>query len=147
MDEENLKLNYIGIFGGVLALISIVLPWISIFVFNLNLLDLVNLTALASALPGVAAVEAIIYGTFALLIIGGIFGLVGGCIAGGKGKSILGVGGVLTILSIIVFAAGLGSQGVPLFVILPAIGFWLALIAGIIMLVAMKKHPIETTPT
>jgi hypothetical protein len=100
MDEENLKLNYIGIFGGVLALISIVLPWISIFVFNLNLLDLVNLTALASALPGVAAVEAIIYGTFALLIIGGIFGLVGGCIAGGKGKSILGVGGVLTILSI-----------------------------------------------
>jgi hypothetical protein len=120
---------------------------------NISLLDFINVAGLASTFPGAEAFQGIIYGTFALLIIGGILGLVGGCIAGGKGKSILGVGGVLAILSIIVFAAGLGSQGVPLFdsycgaSIFLSFGFWLALIAGIIMLVAMKKHPIETAPT
>jgi hypothetical protein len=106
----------------------------------------------------------------ALIILGGILGLVGSIIPT-RGKMFLALGGVFALLSIIVFAFGLQTElskgfGIPGTVTFPGIGlfssgsydisydaitvtlsystylsfgFWLALIAAIIMFVAMKK--------
>jgi len=181
-----LRLNYIGIIGGILAFISLALPWWTLTLSGQAMGVPISISADFSVYPYKSAVSFMGFSmdipmnfwfgstTLALVILGGILGIIGSIILD-KGKTVLAIGGVLTLLSIIVFAAGLQSEfskagglsipspvpgGEPLEI--PTIGlfssgtwnimgttvnyssylsfgFWLALIAAIIIFVAMKK--------
>lgn len=173
--------NYIGIIGGILAFISLALPWWTMTISSGAMG--ITVSGDVSIYPYRASVSAlgmamdipmeIWFGwiALALIILGGILGLVGSIIPT-RGKMVLALGGVFALLSIIVFAVGLQTElskgfGIPGTVTFPGIGlfssgsfdivsygeitvtlsystylsfgFWLALIAAIIMFVAMKK--------
>lgn len=99
------------------------------------------------------------WAALAFVIVGGILSIVGSVVA--KGKTILLIGAVLTLLSIIIFALGLqmdlssnlGEAGIGLFSSgsylganfssYLSFGFWIALVAAIIAFVAYTKHPAE----
>ena len=153
-----MKLNIIGLIAAILAFITIVLPWWTMSVigisFSFSLLDFANLAGIVSSVPGASAFDIwFVWAALALLAIGGLLGLVGSFLIGGKGKSLLAVGGILVILAPIIFAAGLAATGLPLFGSISSggyditfyisFGFFLALIAGILMLISLKKHPME----
>jgi hypothetical protein len=155
-----MKLNYFGIVGAVLAFVSIALPWWTVSVS----------AGIAGGTGNWYLYNAGTYGTglnlwydwlaLLLVILGGITGLAGSIIPNVK-KMLIG-GGILALLSIIIFAVGLqndlSSHTSPLGVSLNifssssfsiygfsysystylSFGFWLALIAAIIMLVAMR---------
>ena len=108
------------------------------------------------------------------VVIGGLLGLAGSVIASGRRKIFLALGGILVLLSIIVFAVGLQNQitsgslatGYPTEVGLfssgsttnpggwsinystyLSSGFWIALVATILMFVgAAVSKPVETIP-
>jgi len=152
-----LKLNVLGLISAIIAFISIFLPWYSftyIVTFNFNLLDFANLAGLLAGVPGTEALQTwFIWVALALLVIGGLLGLLASFIIGGKGKSLLAVGGILVLLSPIIFAGGLASIGFPLFGSISAdlvsisffisFGFFLAFVAAILMLISTRKHPTE----
>jgi len=142
-----MKLNYIGIVGAIIAFISISLPWWTYIEsgvsYDLKLYDQGSLTSLN-----------IWYGWVALLflIIGGLLGLAGSVMLDGK-KTVMG-GGILALIAIIIFPVGLQTDlmrlnvsfgvffsgtisGVTVSTYL-SYGFWLALLAAIIMLVATR---------
>ncbi|MEM0007007.1 MAG: hypothetical protein QXR89_01905 [Candidatus Bathyarchaeia archaeon] len=185
-----MKVNYVGIIGGILAFISLALPW-----WTMNM----SISAGGEIpIPGPYSVDISIYpykGTVSasimgipismdisinvwygwaalvLVVVGGILGILGSIISGNK--VMLVVGGILALLSIIIFAAGLQIElsqgmsippptgtGTPLqlpalglfssgsFVLMDvpvnystylSFGFWIALIAAILMFVAMRK--------
>jgi len=90
------------------------------------------------------------YTAMAFIGLAGVLGLVGSVI-GKPGKGVLAVAGLLGLLSVIVFVAGFvmnvpnGSQylfyssgGVSAYLYG---GFWLALIAAILLFVASARHP------
>ncbi len=112
----------------------------------------------------------------ALIVIAGIAAIVGSLIIGKTGKMILTVAGILALLSIIIFAAGLQGElskappvsGFPEVGLFSSgswsfiggasmnyqsylsFGFWLALIAAIIAFISLGKHPTvppEAPPT
>jgi hypothetical protein len=175
-----LRLNYIGIVGGILAFISLALPWWTLTLSAMGMSVNVSAypykaTASFMGLSMDIPMEAW-YGSAALvlIILGGILGILGSVMPA-KGKSILAIGGVLALLSIIIFAAGLqgelskgltipspttGGSSLPLPEIglfssgtwtMPGVpvpmnytsylsfGFWLALVAAIIIFAAIKK--------
>jgi len=157
--EENgdLKANYIGIIGAILALISLVLPWWTVLVSSLGITVSVYLyhyqfSGLGTTI-GVSTEQGwYMWAALVLVIVAGLLGLVGG-IKYGK-KSLLG-GGALALLSTIIFAAGLQMQlsgegdsfglfsfgeGYSAYL---SFGFWLALVAAIVMFTASRKKPIE----
>lgn len=160
-----LKLNYIGIVAGILAFISIALSWWTISVSATGITAFsydVYLYQVAS-IEGIALEAWFIYAALALIIVGGILAIVGSVIA--KGKMILLGGGVLALLSIIIFAVGLQMElskipisGIGLFSsgsigagevamnwsTYLSFGFWIALVAAILCFVAYIKHPMET---
>jgi len=187
-----LRLNYIGIIGGILAFISLALPWWTLTLSGQAMG--IPISADFSVYPYKGAVSFmgfsmdipmnVWFGSTALVlvILGGILGIVGSIILD-KGKAVLAIGGVLTLLSIIVFATGLQSEfskaegfSIPIpagggSLEIPAIGlfssgtwdimgttvnyssylsfgFWLALIAAIIIFAAVKKAvPAAVAPT
>ncbi|MGB8779823.1 MAG: hypothetical protein WCD81_04150 [Candidatus Bathyarchaeia archaeon] len=142
-----MKLNYVGIVGAILAFVSIALPWWteSVFGFNydLKLFD-----------QGTFSTFNYWYGWLALLlvVIGGILGLAGSVMSNGK-KIVMG-GGILALIAIIIFPIGLQTDlmrlNAPFGIFFNgtissisvstylSYGFWLALVAAIIMLVAMR---------
>lgn len=138
-----MKLNALGLIAAILAFISIVLPWYSITSsyggINYSLLDFIQ----AITVPWY------IWGALALVVIGGLLGLFGSFIIGRNGKNLLVVAGILVILSPIIFAGGYASEGAQLFGSVYGItyflsaGFFLALIAGILLFISTKKHPME----
>ena len=106
------------------------------------------------------------WAAFTLIVIAGIAGIVGSVIVGKTGKIILIVAGILALLSIIIFAAGLQSElskappvsGFPEVGLFSSgswsfmgvsmdyssyltFGFWLALIAAILAFISLLKHP------
>jgi hypothetical protein len=125
---------------------------------------------------GISAPLNLWYGWAALafIVLGGLLGIVGSLMAHAQnGKMLLMGGGVLALLSIIIFAVGLqsdlsslsgvtGGLSIGLFTIPPvtigtggsaisystylSYGFWLALASAIIMLVAMGRKPKENVP-
>jgi len=171
---SGLKLNYLVIVGAILAFISIVLPW---WTMTLSLpsdgvsasidasMYLYQVTVLGrSTGPGWYSWVAL-----AFVVIGGIFGIVGSIVK--HGKRLVAGGGVLALLSIIVYAAGLqldlmqGTSEVAVFGI-PGLGlfssgtltygsvslnytsylsfgFWLALVSAIVLFIAVRMHPRE----
>ncbi|MBX5328714.1 MAG: hypothetical protein QHH18_05690 [Candidatus Bathyarchaeota archaeon] len=121
-----MKINYIGIIAGILAFVSIALPWwtmaqsatgmsgdASIYLYQAKAtytsggttmtIDLTNPPAPATALNIWYSWTAL-----ALVIIGGVLLIVGSVTALGK-KLLLG-GGVLALIAIIVFAVGLQNE-------------------------------------
>jgi hypothetical protein len=175
-----LKPNYIGIIGGILAFVSLALPWWTMTMSS----TLMGLTYSVdvSVYPYQARASALGFSTtvamelwfgwvaLALIVLGGVLGLVGSLMLA-KGKMLIAVGGILALLSVIVFAVGLQielSKTAPLeegpmvglfssgsynlmeismnYSTYLSFGFWIALIAAIIMLIAAKKAPIETAP-
>ena len=121
-----MKINYIGIVAGIIAFISLALPWwtmtMSAEVIEIEMsadVSVYTYDARASAkVMGVKASESIVdgfsiwygYAALALIVIAGVAGIVGSLIVGKNGKKILVVAGILALLSIIIFAAGLQGE-------------------------------------
>jgi len=142
-----MKLNYLGIVGAILAFISIALPWWteSVFGFNydLKLFDQATFSTLNYW-----------YGWLALLfvLLGGLLGLAGSVMPNGK-QTVM-AGGILALIGIIIFPIGLQTDlmrlNIPFGIFFSgtissinvstylSYGFWLALVAAIIMLLAVR---------
>jgi len=182
-----LKVNYIGIAAGIIAFISLALPWwtmtMSAEALGIEISADVSVhtyDARASVKGlGLEASESIVdgfsiwygYTALAFIIIAGVAGIVGSLIVGKNGRMILVVAGILALLSIIIFAAGLQSElsklteateetmpGLPEVSLFSSgsysfmgasmdystyltFGFWLALIAAILAFISLLKHP------
>jgi len=170
-----LKPNFVGIAGGVLAFISLLpfLPWwtmtLSAAGSSIDLsLYLYRATAMGITVPGL--VSWYCWVALALVVVGGILGIVGSVTK--YGKKLISGGASLALLSIIIFAVGLllelsqlattpilGTtiKGVSLFssgsitvgevtlnfTTYLSYGFWLALVSAIVMFAALKTHPKE----
>jgi hypothetical protein len=148
-----MKLNYVGIVGAIIAFISIALPW-----WTVSVLGATGNWYLYNAGDYGAGLN-LWYNWVALLLIilGGVVGLAGSTMLNGK-KMLIG-GGLLALLSIIIFAAGLqmdlsshnalvGIFSTGTYSTYLSYGFWLALVAAIIMLVAMRySKPTSQTPS
>lgn len=175
-----MKLNYVGIVGGILAVVSLALPWWTMSVSSSALGSTFSMDAsmypyqATATAMGVSEIVSINlwfgWAALALVVIGGLLGLVAGVIT--ARRTLLAVGGLLVLLSIIVFAAGLQNEisngtlatgfptGVGLFSSSSynymglsmsystylSFGFWLALVAAIVMFVASTRKIVETVP-
>jgi hypothetical protein len=169
--KRHLKQNVIGIVGGIIALISLALPWwtmtasTSAYFFNYSgTASIYPYQATANYAGVSAAVNINIwYGWAALILVvfGGLMGIIGSIAR--NARTILVAGGLLALLSIIVFAVGLQNAlsstvvltGYPIVGLFSSgslsgyanystylsYGFWLALVAAITMLVASLKKP------
>lgn len=166
-ENSTLKPNIIGIVGGILAFVSLALPWWTMSVSSLGIsVDVSVYPYMASVAGFGSAAISLWYGWLALVLvlIGGLLGIVGS-VTPGKAK-MLSVGGALALVSIIIFAVGLqlellqgllgtGSANVYLFgsgsiasggvevgyFAYLSFGFWIALVAAILMFVASRKKP------
>ena len=177
--EENLlKPNYIGIVGAIIAFISLILPWwtmsVSYSIFSVSYSVDVSIylyQTTTGAITFALANSWYLWAALALVIIGALLALAGSVM--GKGRMMLIGGGALTIIGIIVFAAGLmmdlsnvsGFSGIGLFnsgtisagefgsmnfSTYLSYGFWLALVAAIIMFIGAfwkPKEKMATPPT
>jgi hypothetical protein len=151
-----LKQNILGIVGAIIAFISLVLPWWTMIVsFSAFSYSYSIYPYQASSALGID----IWYGWAALVLvlIGGVLGVAGSLAQ--RTKMILVIGGLLVLLSIIIFAVGLQNalsqsavamvyRNVSLFssgsfldanyTTFLSFGLWLALIATIVMLAASR---------
>lgn len=140
-----MKLNVLGLIAAILAFITIILPWYSDSVSNYSLLDFFNI---ASSV-GFAGGTVLILATLVLIVIGGLIGLFSSFVIGKKGRIFLTVAGVLVILSPIVFAVRVMDVGLPLFgsyggaSVYVSFGFFLAVVAAILIFVSLRRHPME----
>ena len=168
------KLNYLGILGAIVAFASLSMPWWNLRA-SIPIMGLGNSTVIdfplylfstsASAIvnPSTQVVSLDLWfcwATLALIASAGIFAIVGS-IAIGKGNRILLVGGIVGLISIIVFAIGLQTEltalgsGLNLFTMASgpwgaltaylSYGFWGALVATVTMLVAATRGSIKRT--
>jgi uncharacterized membrane protein YhaH (DUF805 family) len=101
-----------------------------------------------------------------LIIVGGALGILGSLIQ--NTRLVLVVGGIFTLLAVVIFAGGLQNQlsttapilGGPLVSLFSSgtyegvnyttylsYGFWLALVAAVLMFVACRKSPLQTSTT
>jgi hypothetical protein len=144
-----MKLNYIGIVGAIIAFVSIALPWwtesVAGFSNDLKLYDAGTLGSTLNYWYGWVALV--------LVLLGGLLGLAGSVMSNGK-RIVMG-GGILALIAIIVFPVGFQMDLMRLNATINifnsgtvsaylSYGFWLALVAAIIMLVAMRY---QTKPT
>lgn len=174
-----MKLNYIGIIGAILAFVSIALAWwtmaitatgeitvsgdLSIWTYQAKLSMMGMTIDLVNPPIGITPLNLWFgYAALALVIIGGVLGIVGSVTALGK-KMLIG-GGLLVLLSLIIFAVGLNNtlSAGPLYPSFPQVGlftsgtlsganystyltygFWIALVAMILMFVAIIIKPKE----
>jgi hypothetical protein len=172
--NKKMKPNIIGIVGGIIALVSLALPWWTMTMSGTGMgtgysaelsIYPYQVTASSGGMSMSATLD-IWYGwvAFALVVVGGLLGIMASAIK--SARMILAAGGVLALLSAVVFALGLqseltksvvqgwpvvglfssGSLGYANYMTYLSFGFWLALIAGIIMLVAMRKKPEVIAP-
>jgi len=160
--KDTLKPNIIGIVGGILAFVSLVLPWwtLSAAISGYGSFSFDVYPYMASVAGwGVEAMN-LWFGwvALALIIVGGLLGIVGGILPN-KAK-LLSYGGALALVSIIIFAVGLqldllqgtlgeGYGNMYLFYFgsdysaYLSFGFWIALAAAIVMFVASRKKPAQ----
>lgn len=138
-----MKLNYVGVVGAILAFVSVALPWWTVsFSGHANNWYLYNPGAFAGGLS-------LWYNWVAspVIVFGGIIAIAGSITPNFK-KLLIG-GGILAFLSTIIFAVGLqtdlsshlslnvfsSNYGYSTYL---SSGFWVALVAGIIMLAATR---------
>lgn len=181
-EKEHLKLNIIGIVGAIIAFVSLVLPWWTMTIFPSHFFSLTTV----SIYPYTYQAEAIIpwlpspfdesgitvwicaRSALFLVLIGGVMGIVGSLAQ--RTRMLLVTGGLLALLSVIIFAVGLqielsrevAMQGVPPtptvslfssgnvlgsdYITYLSFGSWLALIAGILMLAASRTKQETSSP-
>ena len=168
-----MKTNVLGFIGGVLAFISMVLPWWSMTLSDSALgvsysESVYTYQATVSGMGFSSTVNLNLwYGWTALvlLILAGMLGIAGSLFTKGKGLMI--IGGLLALLSIIIFAVGLQSQlSQPLATGFPQVnlfssgsyesvnyvtylsyGFWIALVSAILLFVASARKPASVPPS
>jgi len=113
-ENETMKPNFVGIVGGILAFVSLVLPWWTMTMSTTAMgvtvsvdLSMYPYQATVSAMGMSQSVAMSWYGwaALALVVVAGILGIVGSVTKYGKG--LIAGGGALALLSIIVFAVGL----------------------------------------
>jgi len=170
------KLNYLGILGAIVAFASLVMPWWNMTA-SVPIVGLGNSTAIDFPLYLYSTSASMLanppsqvislnlwfcWVTLALVALAGILAIVGSIIIG-KGNRILLIGGVIGLLSIVVFAVGLqielsnAGSGLDLFKTASgtwgtlatylSFGFWGALVAAVTMLVAaMRGGAMATVP-
>ncbi|HEX9863161.1 MAG TPA: hypothetical protein VGB11_07770 [Candidatus Bathyarchaeia archaeon] len=165
-----MKLNIIGIVGGILAFVSLALPWWTMSVGYGGISMDFSVYPYMASMGGLgdASVLNLWYGwvALALIIVGGLLGIVGSLTLG-KAK-MLSAGGALALVSIIIFAVGLqldflsipATEGSPTFTLFGSntisssgydisyfaylsFGFWIALAAAIVMFAASRKKPAQ----
>ena len=174
----DLKPNILGIIGGVIAFISLVLPWWSMTLSASALTSLTSYSASVSIYPYQATAGTMGFSStvnvnlwygwaaLALIIVGGILSTAGSLVS--KGRIVILVGGLLALLSIIIFAVGLQSElsqplatgfpqvslfssgtyyGLANYVTYLSFGFWIALVSAIIMLVASARKTAQVPPS
>jgi hypothetical protein len=166
-----LKINVIGIIGAIIALIGLALPWWTMtfsMTAGMNLSYSASIYLYQTTASGIGTSVTgqmnLWYGwvAFVLLMLGALFGIAGSLI---PARVILALGGILALLSTVVFAAGLqndlsstsGLSSIGMFssgsffeysyATYLSFGFWLALIGAIVILVASLKKPKVTRPT
>jgi hypothetical protein len=166
-----LKVNIIGIIGAIIALIGLALPWWTMTYsmtagMNLSYSVSIYLYQITRSSAGASMISDINlwYGwvAFVLLVLGALFGIAGSLI---PARVILVLGGILALLSTIVFAAGLqndfsstsspsniglfssGNSFLISYTTYLSFGFWLALAGAILILAASLKKPTETPQT
>jgi hypothetical protein len=173
-----LKLNIIGIVGVIILFISLALPWWTMILSpsgsnagysgNVAIYPYQAIASLSPAGSSLVIRTDFWYGWVALafVILGGLLGIAGSLLRGAR--MLLVGGGLLALLSIIIFAVGLQSDlsnsnfaemwpALSLFAngtfegyaytTYLSFGFWLALAATIIMLFASLKKPKSIAPT
>ncbi|MEM2873390.1 MAG: hypothetical protein QXD82_04375 [Nitrososphaerales archaeon] len=123
-----MKLNPIGIIGGIILIISPFLAWVSVFFFNISLLDMALTGDMVSIL------------ILILLIVGGIIALFKGLIGG-----IIGLVGVLAFTIIALTASTYGIPADMIFQVL-GIGYYLAWIGAIICIISIVWKRIAPAP-
>jgi hypothetical protein len=162
------KLNNLGILGGIVAFASLVMPWWNMTA-NVPITGLGNSTSIDFPLYLYSTSARILtnppsqvislnlwfcWVALALIVLAGVLAIVGSIMIG-KGNRILLVGGIIGLLSIVVFAIGLqielstAGSGLDLFKTASdtwgtlaaylSFGFWGALVAGVTMLVAAVR--------
>jgi hypothetical protein len=172
----HLKPNILGLIGGVIAFISLVLPWWSMALSASALgmsysasVSIYPYQATASTMGFSSTVSVNLwYGwaALALIIVGGILGIAGSLLT--KGRIVILVGGLLALLSIVIFALGLQSElsqplasgfpqaslfssgsynGLASYVTYLSFGFWIALVSAIIILVASARKTVQVPPS
>lgn len=126
-----MKLNPIGIIGGIILIISPFLAWVSAFIINVSLLDMVLQSG-----AGLGTDYLVILIVLILLIVGGIVVFFKGLIGG-----IIGLVGVLvfTIYLLVI------PDGSLLFSFL-GIGYYLAWIGAIICIISIVWKKIAPAP-
>jgi hypothetical protein len=162
------KLNNLGILGAIVALASLVMPWWNmtasvpiVSLGNSTAIDfplyLYSISARLFANPPSQVISLNLWFcwvTLALVALSDILAIVGSMIIG-KGRRILLIGGVIGLLSIVVFAVGLqielsdAGSGLDLFKTASgtwgtlttylSFGFWGALVAAVTMLLAAMR--------
>jgi hypothetical protein len=184
LNVYNLRLNYLGIVGSILAFISLLLPWWALDLSAMGRppwgLSLYLFQATATSLGGAPAAVTVNlwfgWTALAFVVIGGLLSLTDSVIATRR-KTLLALGEILVLLSLIVFVAGLQNQissgpltngrGFPTKVGVfstgtdgtsgnisllfdysthLSYGFWLALVAAIIMFAASLRKPPKAIP-
>jgi hypothetical protein len=162
------KLNYVGILGGILALASLVMPWWTATA-TVPVIGLGNSTAidfplylykasanvLANPPPRIVTLDLwFCWATLALAALAALWAIAGSAVSG-RGKWMLVIGGVVALISIIVFGVGLQNElsrtgsGLDLFNMVSSswgtittylsFGFWAALVAAATMLGAARR--------
>jgi len=174
-----LRPNFIGIVGGILAFISLALPWwtftmsfsypggsysadLSAYLYQVTINSNIPDFPSGTTSPDVWWCSV----ALALVVIGGLLGIIGSIVTPFGDKLLIG-GGVLTLLSAVIFAAGLQGDLAKVAGITSMIpgmsiglfssgslnfmgatlsystylsfGFWIAIVAAILMFVAFKK--------
>lgn len=168
------SLNYFGIVGAILAFASLTMPWWNITAI-IPIMGLGNSTAIDFPLYLYSTSANIIVNpstqvmsldlwfcwvTLSLVASAGILAIVGSIVIG-KGNRILLVGGVVGLLSIVIFVIGLQTElsalgsGLDLFTMASgpwgmltaylSYGFWGALVAAVTMLVAATRGGVKRT--
>jgi hypothetical protein len=166
----------LGLIGGVIAFISLVLPW-----WSMTLSLGISYSESVSIYPYQVTVSAMGFSSTVslnlgfgwaaldLIIVGGILGIAGSLFT--KGRIAILVGGLFALLSIIIFAVGLQSElSQPLATGFPqtglfssgtygsglgsanyatylSYGFWIALVSAIIMFVASARKTAQAPPS
>jgi hypothetical protein len=170
-----LKINFVGLIGGILAFISLVLPWWTL-ILSFNGVS-TDISMYPYQISGITFSTNFWYGwaALALIIVAGILGILASIVI--ERKLVLIIAGAIALLSIIIFAVGLqmdlpqlsselGITDLGLFSsgsfgdleiswnysAYLSLGFWLALISAIIMLIAAlikegKPAAVQPPPT
>jgi len=176
-----LKPNILGLIGCVMAFISLVLPWwsmtLSASAMGISYSESVSIytyQATVSASAGAMGFSSTVnvnlwYGwaALALIIVGGTLGVAGSLLT--KGRPLILIGGLLVLLSVIIFAVGLQSElsqplatgfpqtslfssgsygssfGSASYMTYLSVGFWIALVSAIMIFVASARKTAKVT--